>query len=189
MELREKPYIYKGEQYGMTYYYAEVELEAIPKEPGVRVLPAQYYFEKRLMFTLVKRYEPGEHRLFPNGGFDIRDEGGGIRSYDLDQVVIHPYVFKYKKHLEKVAKKYEKSEEKRQKKIAKAIKKSEKGKRGRPAASPEQIEARQKAQAERVKTGKRGRPGLTSEEKAAREAEKARRASISGGKRGRPKKV
>lgn len=189
MELREKPYIYRGEPYGTQYYYVDIEPEAIPREFGVRVLPAQYYFEKRLMFTLIKRYEPGEHVLFPNGGYDIRDEGGGVRSYGLDQVVIHPQVFHYKNHLAKVAKKVAKDQEKRAKKEAKLMKKLQKGKRGRPAASPEQIEARQKVQAERVKTGKRGRPGLTPEEKAAREAEKARRASISGGKRGRPKKT
>jgi hypothetical protein len=189
MELREEPYIYRGEHYGTRYYYADVEPEAIPREPGVRVLPAQYYFEKRLMFVLIKRYEPGEHKLFPNGGYDIRDEGGGVRSYNLNEVVIHPQVFHYKNHLAKVAKKYEKEAEKRAKKEAKYQKKMAKGKRGRPSATPEQIEARKQFQAERVKTGKRGRPGLSPEEKAAREAEKARKSSISGGKRGRPKKV
>lgn len=180
--------MYKGDSYGIQYYYDDIEPEVIPREPGVRVLPAQYYFEKRLMFNLIKRYEPGEHKLFPNGGYDIRDEGGGVRSYDLNQVIIHPAIFEYKKYLTKVAKKYEKETAKLEKKRAKALKSLTKGKRGRPALSPDQAEARKQLQENRVKTGKRGRPGLSPEEKAARETEKARKASVSGGKRGRPKK-
>lgn len=185
MEVQEKPFIYKGEQYGTRYSYSDIEPELIPKEPGIRVLPAQYYFEKRLVFTLIKRYEPGDHPLFPQGGYDIRDEGGGVHCYYLDEVIIHPYVLKYKKHLEKVAKKTQKLEEKRQKKYQKILKG---GKPGRKALTPEQIEAKEKLKAERAGTGKRGRPGLTPEERALREAQAAQRRLISGGKRGRPKK-
>jgi hypothetical protein len=191
MELKETDYLYRGEKFGTKIYYTDVEPEAIPKEFGVRVLPAPYYFEKRLMFTLEKRYEPGEHKLFPNGGYDIRDEGGALRSYDLDQVIIHPQVFKYKKHIEKVQKYTAKQEAKRQKRYEKMARQSEKkaGKRGRRSLTPEEKAAREAITANRVKTGKRGRPGLLPEEKAAREAELARKKAISGGKRGRPKKA
>jgi hypothetical protein len=188
MELKEKPYVYKGDIYGTLYYFDNVEPEAIPREAGVRVIPAQYWFEKRLLFTLIKRYEPGEHRLFPNGGYDVRDEGGGVRSYSLDEVVIHPQVFKYKSYLEKVAKKTTKEEEKIQKRYAKLLKATSKGKRGRPSMTSEEKIAKEKLIADRPKTGRKGRPGLSAEEKALREAEKAKRRAMSGGKRGRPKK-
>lgn len=68
------------------------------------------------------------------------------------------------------------------------------GKRGRPAMS-ESEKARRMAEQEDVSSnnqskipGRRGRPALSEEEKAQREAEKLKRASISGGKRGRPRK-
>jgi len=189
MEIQEKPYIYKGNQYGKHLYYSNIEPEEVPLTPGIRVLPAQYFYEKRLMFVLVKRYEPGENTYFPNGGYDIRDEGGGIRSYNLDEVVIHPQVFEYKRHLEKVAKRYSKKMEKLEKKNAKITKYFQNGKRGRPALSHQQVEERKQIQLNRVKTGKKGRPGLSPEEKALREEEKARKRAISGGKRGRPKKI
>ena len=64
----EKPFIVGGHQLGTFMAYTEIEPEFVPAEPRVRVLPAPFFYEKRLYFYLVKKYEPGENRLFPNGG-------------------------------------------------------------------------------------------------------------------------
>jgi len=134
-----------------------------------RVLPSTYFYEKRLFFFLINRWEPGQKASFPNGGFELRDEGGALRSFDLDQVIIHPQVIKHKKTLEKMARRAEKEQAKRERK-------SKKGDR-----------ERQKEERQKRSGGKRGRPALDPAEKARREAEKSARAQKSGGKRGRPK--
>ena len=168
MKLIEKDFVVGGAKCGTFYAYGDVEpeLEITPDTPSItRVLPAPYFYEKRLFFHLIKRIEPGQKPGFPNGGFEVRDEGGALRSFDLDQVIIHPHVIKHQKTLDKMARKAEKEQAKR----------TRERKRAERAVTPKN------------KTGKRGRPALDPAVKAAREAEVAARAERSGGRRGRPK--
>lgn len=154
--------IEKQWQFGTFLAYEGIEESFIPTEMGVRVLPAPFFYDKKLYFEFYKRYEPGENKSFPNGGYEVRDMNGGIRSYDLDQVIIHPAVLKHKKMLDKMARRAEKQEKLRARR------------------------SKQIAKENKPKHGRRGRPALDPAVKAAREAEKVARATRSGGKRGRP---
>lgn len=158
MKVIEKPW-----QYGTYLAYDETEEIFIPTEKGVRVLPAPFFYDKKLYFELWKRYEPGEKSTFPNGGYEVVDVSGGIRSFDLDQVIIHPAVLKHKKMLDKMARRAEKEQKQRDRRV------------------------KQISKANKIKTGKRGRPALSSAEKLVRENLKEQAKVRSGGKRGRPK--
>jgi hypothetical protein len=207
MKVIEKPW-----QYGTYLVYDETEEIFVPKEKGVRVLPAPFFYDKKLYFELWKRYEPGEKETFPNGGYEVVDVSGGIRSFDLDQVIIHPAVLKHKKMLDKMARRAEKEQKKRDRKVKQIGKenKPKHGKRGRPALSPamkahrEQLKSeaqvrsggkrgRPKSAVQKVVStpsaggGKRGRPSLTPEARAKKVADRAAVQKRSGGKRGRPK--
>lgn len=213
MKIVEKPW-----KYGTRLAYEDIEPELLEFKPDIRVLPASSYYEKNVMFTFIARYEPGEKKTFPEGGFEVRGPGGDVRSFYLDQVVIHPFVIRHRKMVNKVRAKDEKQQAKIDKRLARMDKlnKIGTGKRGRPSLSPEEKAIRDAEKANKpVSTGKRGRPtldpsqrkpqyvakgtgtgrgrpALSPEEKAKREAEqaaiKAAKALISGGKRGRPKK-
>ena len=168
MKVIEKDLLVSGMKCGVFSAYEEIEPELLvtPDTPKMsRVLPAPFFYEKRLFFYLINRVEPGSKAGFPNGGFEVRDEGGALRSYDLDQVIIHPHVIKHQKTLDKMARKAEKERAKRERQYKKAAR----------DAKPKN------------KTGKRGRPALDPAVKAAREAEVIARSQRSGGKRGRPK--
>jgi len=212
-KLIEKPFLVGGHPLGTYQAYTEIEPEFVPAEPRVRVLPAPFFYEKRLYFALIKKYEPGENKFFPNGGYEVRDESGGCRNYELDQVIVHPAVLKHKKTLEKMARKAEKNGAARDRQLKRAEKKVKaqgSGKRGRPALDPAVKAAREAAQATKsaVSGGKRGRPkstevrpvkapktpgarrgrpALSAEQKAQKLASKAAVTKRSGGKRGRPK--
>ena len=209
----DKPFIVGEAQIGVFQAYTDVEPEFVATEPGTRVLPAPFFYEKRLFFHLKKRYEPGEHKSFPGGGFEVRGEGGETRCFELDQVIIHPAVLKHKRTLDKMKRKAEKEQKKRGRKSlhitdTPVIKT---GRRGRPALSPEEKVIRLASQV--VKTAasggrrgrpkstqikpeitpkntgrKRGRPSLTPAENARKAADKAAITKRSGGKRGRPKR-
>lgn len=71
--------------------YSDVESEFLNFTPKCRVLPAPFYDEPTLEFELLRRYDPGENKYFPNGGFEIYGPGNERRSFDLDQVVLHPF--------------------------------------------------------------------------------------------------
>ena len=163
MKIIDKPLIVSGVQLGVFQAYTDIEPELIATEPRTRVLPAPFFYEKRLFFYLIKRYEPGQNKFFPNGGFEVRDESGGLRCYDLDQVIIHPAVIKHKKTLDKMHR------------VAEKI------------AKQKERDAKRDAKPKPITTGKRGRPALDPALKAARDAEKLAKAQRSGGKRGRPK--
>ncbi len=180
MKLIEKPW-----QYGTYLAYDEVEEIFVPTEKGVRVLPAPFFYDKKLYFELKHRYEPGEKKTFPNGGYEVVDVSGGIRSYDLDQLIIHPAVLQHKKKLDKMARRAEKQAKKRERTLKKMRKepKNTTGKRGRPANPNKVVVVREKT------GGRRGRPALSAEAKAAREAAKVAQTKRSGGKRGRPKRA
>ena len=216
MKLLEKDFMVGGTRCGATLHYDEVEteLQVTPETPKLtRVLPSPFFYEKRLFFYLIKRYEPGEKRTFPRGGYEVRGEDGAMRSYNLDQVIIHPAVIKHKKTLEKMARKAEKEARKRERKIGKVERKvsTGTGRRGRPALDPVLKAARAAEQAARtVKSGgkrgrpkstdtvpkppkvstggRRGRPALSPEALAAKAAAKTATRARSGGKRGRPKR-
>lgn len=224
MKVVERPYAY-----GAYLAYEDIDEElALPsdkvaaalidKKNPLRVLPAPFFYEKRLFFWLKARYEPGEKKTMPNGGFEVVDESYAVRSFDLDQVILHPEVIRHQKTIDKMKRKAEKEAVKRERQRLKAEKRAAKeakvktGKRGRRALSPEekaQREADKLARAQRsggkrgrpkgtttaepkppkqLGTGKRGRPPLSEEAKARKEAELAARKARSGGKRGRPKK-
>jgi hypothetical protein len=206
--------IEKDWKYGKYLAYAEVEPEFVATEKGIRVLPAPFFYDKKLYFELWKRYEPGDKKTFPKGGYEVVDVSGGIRSYELDQVIIHPAVLKHKKMLDKMARRAEKQAKKKDrtmKRIGRENKPST-GRRGRPALDPAEKALRDTAKAEsKVRSGgkrgrpanpnkvvavkpastggRRGRPALSAEAKAAREAAKAAQTKRSGGKRGRPKRA
>ena len=163
MKIIDKPLIVSGVQLGVFQAYTDIEPELIATEKRTRVLPAPFFYEKRLFFYLINRYEPGQNKFFPNGGFEVRDESGGLRCYDLDQVIIHPAVIKHKKTLDKMHR------------VAEKI------------AKQKDRDAKRNAKPKPITTGKRGRPALDPALKAARDAEKIAKSERSGGKRGRPK--
>ena len=213
MKINERDWIVGNHKIGTQLFYSEVEPELVASEPGTRVLPSAYYYEKKVRCELMKRYEPGEYRLMPNGGFEVWVEDGGRRYFELDQVIVHPDVINHTKRMERMKLKAEKEQAKRDKAYEKAQRKATKeaGKRGRKALSPEERAQREADRAARaIKSGgrrgrpkgatpaapkvyvptggKRGRRPLDPETIAARAKEKAARAQKSGGKRGRPKR-
>ena len=218
MKVIEKDLLVSGMKCGVFSAYEEIEPELLvtPDTPKMsRVLPAPFFYEKRLFFYLINRVEPGSKAGFPNGGFEVRDEGGALRSYDLDQVIIHPHVIKHQKTLDKMARRAEKERAKRDRQYKKAARdakpKNKTGKRGRPALDPavkaareaEMIARSQRSGGKRGRPkstegkevsvlkpsgGRKGRPALTPEALAARAQAKAAIRARSGGKRGRPKR-
>ena len=205
--------IEKQWKYGTYLAYEDVEPELAEIKFGDRVLPAPFFYEKKLFFWLIKRYEPGEKETFPNGGYEVRDEAMAIRSYDLDQVILHPAIIKHKKTLDKMVRRAEKEQRKRERKRDKVQKvvSTGSGRRGRPALDPAEKARRAENKVEsaiksggkrgRPKStepklvtthigpkGKRGRPALSSEALKLKADIKAATAARSGGKRGRPKR-
>ena len=220
MKVIDKDLKISGIKCGVFQAYTDVEPELAVTPDTIkltRVLPAPFFYEKRLYFFLVNRWEPGEKQGFPNGGFEVRDEGGALRSYDLDQVIIHPQLIKHKKTLDKMIRRAEKEAIKRSRKMGKVGKvvkepRAPGGRRGRPALSPMEATRRQtdkisKAKISGGKRGrpksttikptpppktlgtKRGRPALTPEAQAIKAQAKAVITSKSGGRRGRPSKI
>jgi len=220
MKVIEKDLVVSGMKCGVFSAYEDIEpeLTITPDTPKLtRVLPAPFFYEKRLFFYRINRFEPEQKVGFSNGGFEVRDEGGALRSYDLDQVIIHPQIIKHKKTLEKMARRAEKEAKKRERQYKKAAREAIKpknttGKRGRPALDPlvkaaraaEVIARSQRSGGKRgrpkstevkavstpkISSGRRGRPALTPEALAARAQAKAVVKARSGGKRGRPKSV
>lgn len=163
MKINERDWVVGGHKIGTQLFYSDVEPELVATEPGTRVLPSAYYYEKKVRCELMKRYEPGEYHLMQNGGFEVWVEDGGRRYFELDQVIVHPEIIEHARRLEKMKLKAEKTQAKRDKEYERAQRKAVK------------------------EAGKRGRKALSPEEKAQREADRAARAIKSGGKRGRPK--
>lgn len=207
MKIIEKPW-----KYGIYLAYDGIDEEFLATEKGIRVLPAPFFYEKKLYFELKRRYEPGEKPTFPNGGYEVVNMSGGIHSYDLDQIIIHPQVLQHKKMLDKMARRAEKQAKKREHTVKKIgnDNKVKHGRRGRPAIDPVLKAARAASKVEagvrsggkrgrpkstepkavstpKISTGKLGRPALSVEAIKQRAADKAATTKRSGGKRGRPK--
>ena len=216
MKLNERDWFVGGHKIGVIPFYTDVEPELVATVPGTRVLPATFFYEKGLRFELIKRYEPGEYKHLPDGGYELRSEGGGRRYFELDQVIVHPAVVKHQKTLDKMKRRAEKEQAKRERQYKKAtreaIKSNGTGKRGRRPLDPaERIRREQEKVARAEKSGgrrgrpkstvstpqtpktptggKRGRRPLDPSIKEARAREAAVRSIRSGGKRGRPKRV
>jgi hypothetical protein len=154
-------------------HFVDVDLKFTNFSPRVRVLPANYFEEPNTLFTLKARYEPGENKYFPNGGFEVVHSEGGTYNYYLDEVIVHPFELGMHKF-------FTKSENVVKEKISTGTP----GKRGRPKKDGEL-----KTKAVYVPTGgSRGRKPMDPALKAIKDAEKAERAKNSNGKRGRPKK-
>lgn len=155
-------------------HYIDVDPKFMNFTPRCRVLPANYYNEYNTYFTLKAKYEPGENKYFPKGGFEIKHSEGGTYSYELDEVIVHPFELGMNKYFSRslnVVKEKIKDPN------------APKGKRGRKRVNPEGHKEIY------VPTGgQRGRKKLDPAVKAAKEAEKLAKREISGGKRGRPKK-
>jgi hypothetical protein len=145
----------------------------------VRVLPADYFDNPDEHLTLKGMYIPGDKKSFPNGGFEVYHDNGTIYNYDLDQVIVHPYVLGIKKFGQK-------SEEKE--KVFKIVENKEPGKKGRKPLSDDERVKREQEKIERKSksSGKKGRPSKYTPEQ--REAKLAQTNAKKGGKRGRPKK-
>lgn len=155
-------------------HYTEIDEKFLNFKPKCRVLPANYYDEYNTWFTLKARYEPGENKYFPNGGFEIVHSEGGTYNYYLDEVIVHPFELGMKKY-------FTKSENVVKEKVTTGAP----GKRGRPKKDPSELKVKEVY----VPTGgKRGRPAMDPTLKAAKEAKVAERKKNSNGKRGRPKK-
>jgi hypothetical protein len=215
MKVKENDFIVGGSKLGTYLSYTDVEPELMVMKPGDRVLPAPFFYEKNLWFHLIRRWEPGENKYFPGGGFEVRDGGAGIRNYELDQVCLHPAIIKHKKTLDKMMRRAEKEAAKRDRQLKRGDKPAKvkspnvTGKRGRPAVDPAIKAAREaegvlraqrsggrrgrpasgepKAQTVKTTSGKRGRPSLSTAQVAAATAAKAATRARSGGRRGRPK--
>jgi hypothetical protein len=212
MKVIEKDFVVGGSKLGTYLTYGDVEPELATIKPGDRVLPAPFFYEKNLWFHLIRKWEPGENKHFPNGGFEVRDGGAGVRNYDLDQVILHPHLIKHKKTMDKMARRAEKEAAKRDRQLKKGSKPQKEkvpgARRGRPAIDPAVKAAREaervaraqrsggrrgrpasgepKIQTVKVTSGKRGRPALSTAQVAAKTAARAATRSRSGGKRGRP---
>jgi hypothetical protein len=192
MELTTRP----GKYYDIMCYI-DVEPELLEFKQNIRVLPAPFWNDKKVLFTFIKRYEPDEHKWFPNGGFYLRGPDGEFRAFDLDQVIIHPFVFEMQRQIEKNKKRLEKDRIKRDKRIARLERKAAKElkgvkKRGRKTLTEEEklkrAEERKLNPQIQTEDGvkRRGRKSLSEEERLQREVEKAARRILSGGKKGRP---
>ena len=165
MKINERDWLMGEYKIGTQLFYTDVEPELVATTIGTRVLPACFFYEKSVRCELLKRYEPGEYRLMPQGGFEVWVEDGGRRYFELDQVIVHPAVIKHQKTLDKMMRKAEKEQAKRDRQYKKGAREAQKAN----------------------STGKRGRRPMDPAEKARREQEKSARALKSGGKRGRPK--
>ena len=162
MKVIEKEFVVGGAVLSTYNAYSDVEPELLKFRPGVRVLPAPFFYENGTAFTLITQHEIGAP-FYPNGGFEVRDGGGGTRHYDLDQVIVHPAIIKHKPTLDLMTRREE-----------------------REAAAAERAVLRGDKVKVKVEGARRGRPAIDPAVKAAREAEKVLRAQRSGGRRGRP---
>ena len=141
---------------------------------GCRVLPAAYFNDPNVHFTLRAKHNPGEKKSFPNGGFEVYGPEGNTFNYELDQLIVHPFHFGMMKYFSKA-----------QDTVKEKVTTGEKGQRGRPRKDPSEL----KTQAVYIPTGgTRGRKPMDPELKALKEAALAEKRKNSSGHKGRPKK-
>lgn len=211
MKVIEKDFVVGGSKLGTYNAYENIEPELLRFRPGQRVLPAPFFYETGDTFTLIAQHEPGT-KFYPNGGFEVRDSGGGVRHYDLDQVIVHPASCKHQPTLDLMTRKEEREAAAAERAVLRGDKvkvKVEGARRGRPAIDPAVKAAREaeriaraarsggkrgrpasgvtKLQTPKATSGKRGRPALSADQVRAKATAKAATKARSGGRRGRPK--
>jgi hypothetical protein len=211
MRVIEKDFVVGGAKLGTYNVYEDIEPELMRYRPGQRVLPAPFFYETGDSFTLIAQHEPGT-KFYPNGGFEVRDSGGGVRHYDLDQVIVHPATCKHQPTLDLMTRREEREAAAAERAVLRGDKvkvKVEGARRGRPAIDPAVKAARDaekvlrtqrsggkrgrpasgiaKPQTVKATSGKRGRPALSTAQVAAKVTARAATRAISGGRRGRPK--
>jgi hypothetical protein len=211
MKVIEKEFVVGGAVLSMYNAYSDVEPELLKFRPGVRVLPAPFFYENGTAFTLITQHEIGAP-FYPNGGFEVRDGGGGTRHYDMDQVIVHPAIIKHKPTLDLMTRREEREAAAAERAVLRGDKvkvKVEGARRGRPAIDPAVKAAREvegvlraqrsggrrgrpasgiaKPQTVKTTSGKRGRPALSADQITAATAAKVAVKARSGGRRGRPK--
>jgi hypothetical protein len=211
MKVIEKEFVVGGAVLSTYNAYSDVEPELLKFRPGVRVLPAPFFYENGTAFTLITQHEIGAP-FYPNGGFEVRDGGGGTRHYDMDQVIVHPAIIKHKPTLDLMTRREEREAAAAERAVLRGDKvkvKVEGARRGRPAIDPAVKAAREaegvlraqrsggrrgrpasgiaKPQTVKTTSGKRGRPALSATQVQAKATAKAATKARSGGRRGRPK--
>jgi len=211
MRVIEKDFVVGGAKLGTYNAYEDIEPELMRYRPGQRVLPAPFFYETGDTYTLIAQHEPGT-KFYPNGGFEVRDSGGGSRHYDLDQVIVHPASCKHQPTLDLMTRREEREAAAAERAVLRGDKvkvKVEGARRGRPAIDPAVKAAREvekvarakrsggkrgrpasgiaKPQTVKATSGKRGRPALSTAQVQAKVNAKAATRAISGGRRGRPK--
>jgi hypothetical protein len=211
MKVIEKDFVVGGSKLGTYNVYEDIEPELMRYRPGQRVLPAPFFYESGDSFTLIARHEPGTP-FYPNGGFEVRDSGGGVRHYDLDQVIVHPASCKHQPTLDLMTRREEREAAAAERAVLRGDKvkvKVEGARRGRPAIDPAVKAAREaesvlrsqrsggrrgrpasgitKPNSVKVTSGKRGRPALSADQVQAKATARAATKARSGGRRGRPK--
>jgi hypothetical protein len=211
MKVIEKDFVVGGAKLGTYNVYEDIEPELMRYRPGQRVLPAPFFYETSDTYTLIAQHEPGT-KFYPDGGFEVRDSGGGVRHYDLDQVIVHPATCKHQPTLDLMTRREEREAAAAERAVLRGDKvkvKIEGARRGRPALDPAVKAAREaqmvlraqrsggkrgrpasgiaKPQTVKTTSGKRGRPALSTAQVQAKVTARAATRAISGGRRGRPK--
>jgi hypothetical protein len=124
----------KDSKWGPRKAYAGVNSEYKIFSKGIRVLPAPYFEDRKIMFTFVAQYDPGTPGWL-EGGYEVVGPTGDFRAYYLDQLILHPEIIK-RRHQTDIE--TNKSGLKRGRKGGepKVPKVGGTGKRGRPAVDP-----------------------------------------------------
>ena len=122
--------------------------------PHIRVLTAPYINDTHIHFTLKSYNKPGENKYFPDGGFEVYTDAGGIYNFRINQVIVHPLSLGIRNF------KFDNDKEKPIREIKIEEPKGPHKKRGRKALTPEEIAKRENEKTERTQRsgGKRGRP-------------------------------
>jgi signal peptidase I len=122
--------------------------------PHIRVLAAPYINDTHIHFTLKAYYKPGENKYFPDGGFEVYTDNGGVYSFRINQVIVHPLALGLRNF------KFDNDKDKPTREIKIEEPKGPHKKRGRKALTSEEIAKRENEKTERTQRsgGKRGRP-------------------------------
>jgi hypothetical protein len=123
-------------RFGPRKAYTNVDSQYTEFTKGIRVLPAPYFEDRKIMFTFFAKHEPGTP-MWPDGGYEVIGPMGEFRAYFLDQLILHPEIIKLR---HQVSIETNKSGAKRGRKAGtetKVVKTNGTGKRGRPSIDPE----------------------------------------------------
>jgi hypothetical protein len=211
MKLTSKPLMVGGHKLSEYATYSDINPDFLPTEKGIRVIPAPFFGEKSMYFTLLSIHAPGD-KAFPHGGYSLREQNsGGCYSYELDQVIRYPQTPAEYKIIKSMSEGTDDDTNTRGRKPSSEVKepKTPGGRRGRPAMDPEKKATLLAARAVRAQSsnglrgrpsnpnpqpkqayiptgGSRGRKPLSPEERLKRQ--EVREYKPTGGKRGRPSK-